>query len=96
MSHLLKFTEWQDVLGNWHCNDTSDLGHGSGYWWNIPRMLDIELTEYILLLKDTFHATNFSYSIEHNVLLWKWENYQYCHNFTLFVNKEAKKRKFFI
>lgn len=95
MSHLLKFTEWESSSG-WHCNDTSDLTNGSGYWWNVPRMLNIELTDYIILLKDKFNAVNFTYNIEKNVLLWKWENYSDCHKFTLFVNNEARKRKFFI
>ena len=96
MSHLLKFSEWQSPTGKWHCNDVSDLGAGSGYWWHVPRMLGIELPKYILFLKDKFNATNFSYSIEHDLLLWDWNNYDDCHKFVLFVNKEAKKRKFFI
>lgn len=95
MSHLLKFTEWESPSG-WHCNDVSDLAHGSGYWWNVPRMLNIELTDYILLLKDKFNAVNFTYNIEQNVLLWHWKNYNDCHAFASFVNKEAKKRKFFV
>lgn len=93
--HLLKFSEWESPTG-WQCNDVSDLAHGSGYWWIVPRMLNISLEEYVFLLKDKFHATNFKYNKDANVLLWKWNNYQDCHNFTLFVNKEAKKRKFFI
>lgn len=95
MSHLLKFSEWETVSG-WHCNDVSDLAHGSGYWWHVPRMLNIELTDYIYLLKNNFNATSFYYNIDTNVLLWKWKTYSDCHNFTLFVNKEARKRKFFI
>lgn len=95
MSHLLKFTEWQSAT-RWHCNDVSDLAHGSGYWWNVPRMLGIELTDYVLLLKNEFHATDFHYNPKYNVLLWKWKNYNDCHRFTLYVNNEAKKRKFFI
>lgn len=95
MSHLLKFTEWESPSG-WHCNDVSDLAHGSGYWWNVPRMLEISLTDYIILLKDTFHAFGFTYNKEANVLLWNWHNYSDCHAFVLFVNKEARKRKFFI
>ena len=95
MSHILKLSEWESPTG-WHCNDISDLAHGSGNWWNIPRMLNMELTDYIILLKDKFNAVNFTYSIEKNVLLWKWKSYSDCHKFTLFVNNEARKRKFFI
>ena len=95
MSHILKFSEWESPTG-WHCNYTSDLAHGSGNWWNVPRMLGIELTEYVLLLKNDFHAFNFSYDAKYNVLLWKWKNYNDCHKFVTYVNKEAKKRKFFV
>lgn len=95
MSHILKFSEWETATG-WRCNDVSDLANGSGYWWNVPRMLNMELTDYVLFLKEHFHATHFTYNIERNLLLWKWNSYNDCHKFTLFVNNEAKKRKFFI
>lgn len=95
MSHLLKLTEWESPTG-WHCGDTSDLANGSGYWWHIPRMLGIELSDYIFLLKDNFHATNFSYNKEKNVLLWHWKNYADCHKFVLYVNKKSRERSFFI
>lgn len=93
--HLLKFSEWESASG-WHCNDISDLANGSGNWWNPPRMLNISLTDYILLLKEKFNAYNFSYSKEKNVLLWSWKNYIDCHKFLLFINNEARKRKYFI
>lgn len=95
MSHLLKYTEWQSPSGKWYTNDVSDLAHGSGYWWHIPRMMEMELTDYILFLQKEYNATNFHYKKETNVLLWDW-NYGDCHRFTLWVNREAKKRKFFV
>ena len=73
MSHLLKFTVWEQN-GKWHCNDVSDLGHGSGYWWHPARMLGISLTDYVLLLKDEFHAVNFSFPNQ-KILLWDWQSY---------------------
>ena len=96
MSHILKYTEWQSPTGNWYANDVSDLAHGSGSWWHVPRMLQISLTDYILLLKNKYNATDFSYIKERNVLLWHWNNYNDCHKFILYINKEAKNRKFFI
>lgn len=97
MSHLLKYTEWQSANGQWHTGDTTRLAKGSNYWWHIPRMLNISLTDYILLLKDKFHATNFKFFPDNEcLLLWDWQNYNDCHNFTLFVNREARNRKFFI
>lgn len=95
MSHLLKLTEWESPTG-WHCNDVSDLANGSGNWWNVPRMLNIELTDYVLLLKNKFNAINFTYNTKSNVLSWLWKDYTDCHKFVLFINKEARKHKFFI
>lgn len=94
MSHIMKFTEWESN-GKWYCNDVSDLAHGSGYWWEPARMLNISLTDYILLLKNKFHATNFKFP-EQKILLWDWKSYSDCHNFVRFINQEAKKRKYFI
>lgn len=96
MSHLLKLTEWQTITGKWYTGDVSDLAAGSNNWWLIPRMLNVPLTDYILLLKDKFHANNFYYNMKQNFLTWDWPTRKECHNFTLYVNKEARKRKFFV
>lgn len=95
MSHIMKYTEWESATG-WHTGDLSDLAHNSNSWWYVPRMLNMELTDYILMLKNDYNVVNFHYSPEHNVLLYKWQSYNDCHKFTLFVNKEARKRKFLI
>lgn len=94
MSHLLKFTEWE-MNGKWYTNDVNDLAHGSAYWWHPARMLNIPLTDYVLLLKNQFHAINFKF-LNQKVLTWEWQSYADCHRFTLFINKEAIKRKYFI
>lgn len=93
MSHLMKYSEWQGASGKWYANDISDFKNGSGNWWNVPRMLNMELTDFILLLKNNYNA-NISY--HNNVFLWSWNHYNDCHKFVLFVNSEARKRKFFI
>ena len=93
--HLLKYTEWESSDG-WHTGDVSDLGHGSNYWWHPMRMLQMEVEDYILMLKDRFHVKKFVYFKDENVLLLKWENYIDCHTFTRFINSEARKRKFMI
>ena len=94
-NHLLKFSEWETPSG-WHCNDTSDLANGSGYWWHVPRMLNMPLTDYVLFLKNNYNAKNFHYNSEYNVLLWDWPSYSDCHKFMLFVNKTARKTQYFI
>ena len=96
MKHLLKFTEWQSITGKWHTGDVSSLGDKSNAWWHVPRMLDIPLTDYILLLRDKFNAYNFEYFSSSDLLLWDWKSYEDCHKFTLFVNREARKRNFLV
>ena len=96
MSHLLKYSEWQNATGDWLSGDVSKLAEGSNFWWHVPRMLQISLTDYVLLLKDKFHAKNLKYYKDVNLLVWNWDNYKDCHDFTLFVNRESRKRKFFV
>ena len=93
--HLLKYTEWEQN-GKWHTGDCSSLAKGSNYWWRPAKMLNMELTDYILMLRDKFHAINFRYNYDHNVLLFDWPSYKDCHTFTLFINKIAREKKYFI
>lgn len=95
MRHLLKYTEWEQN-GKWYAGDVSDLANGSNYWWIPARMLNISLTDYILLLRDQFNAYNFRYYYDSNLLLWDWKSQSDCHRFTLFINNNSKKLKFFI
>ena len=76
MAHIYHVSEWQSPTGRWHCNDVENLGNGSGYWWIPCRILDMQPTDFILLLKETFNASNFSYSEKSNVLLYykNWIN----------------------
>ena len=92
MSHIMKYTEWESN-GNWYSRDVSDLTHNSDAWWLPARMLNISLTDYIMILKNDYHAFDFRYFQDVNILLWKW-NYNDCHKFTLWINREARNRKF--
>lgn len=95
MAHLMKYSEWECALG-WRAGDISDLAHNSNYWGYPAKMLGISLTDYILLLKNNFNATDFKYFKDKNLLIWRWENYNDCHRWVLWINKEARKRKFMI
>lgn len=94
MSHLMKYTEWEGAA-TWHCGDVSDLAHNSNAWWYPARLLDMTPADYILFLRDKYHAYDFSYCEESNVLLWKW-SYKDCHAFVLFINERSRKKKFMI
>ena len=90
----MKYTEWESN-GNWHSGNITDLAHGSNYWWLPARMLNISPTDYILLLKNDFHAFDFRYFEKVNLLLWRWKK-EDCHKFTLWINRIARQRCFMI
>lgn len=92
MKQILKFSEWQGGADEWRCADTTTW---TG-WWYPARMLNISVTDYILLLKNKYHAENFYYIKDKNLLIWSWTNYNDCHAFVLFINKEARQRKFYV
>ena len=93
MKHILKYTEWESN-GKWYSGDVSDLANGSNFWWIPARMLNMDLDDFVLLLINTFKVEKIHYNKDKNVLCYSWENYIQCHKFTLFLNKEARKRKF--
>ena len=98
---LYRATEFQSSTGRWHAGDYNHVGANSSAWYYVPRMLNMELTDYIRLLVDTYHATLDGY-YEYTdgrppLLLYSWKNYDDCYKWTLIVNmvnREAKKRNF--
>lgn len=95
MSHLMKYTEWQSGSGKYCSGDVSDLAHNSNSWWYPARALGISVEDYVKMLINDFHAHNFYYSIDANVLFWDWTK-EDCHKFTLFINNVCRKKNFFI
>lgn len=91
MAHIYHVSEWQSPTGRWHCNDVEDLGNGSGYWWIPCRILGMAPTDFILMLKETFNASDFSYSVESNVLLYSWEKQSDMRRYKNWINEMARK-----
>lgn len=96
MVHLFKMTEWQGSSGRWYCNDITDLAGPSAKWWAPARVLNISLTDYIMLLRDTYNATVVKYNPEKDVLSVYWDKQTDVHRFVLYVNKEAKRKNFMV
>jgi hypothetical protein len=96
MAHLYKVSEWEGACGRWRCNDVQDLAGISGKWWVPARMLGMSLTDYILLLKDEFHADIESYYEPNDVLLFSWKDYASCHKYVLWINSMARKANFIV
>jgi hypothetical protein len=96
MKKLYKVNEWEDGTGKWRCNDTQDLSSVACKWWVPARILNISLTDYILLLKNNFKANIEGYYEPTDILTFSWENYASCHKYVLFINAAAKKANFII
>ena len=96
MPHILKVSNWETASG-FVVADTNDLGHDSAVWWHIPRMLNMSLVDYIKMLKDEYQVVDFKYiPASNHLLLFFFPTQAAAHKFELFVNREAKKRKYFI
>jgi hypothetical protein len=95
-ARLLRYTEWNDGLGNWECNDISDLASVRALWWAPARMLGISPAEYAQLIITNFHPDKIKYYIETDVLLYSWKNINDCRKFKNWLNAEARKRNFII
>lgn len=97
---IYKVTEYQSPTGKWHVGNYTAVGKNSNAWYYIPRMLNMPLTDYILMLRDKYNATIESWTEYDNgwppLLLYSWENHADAHKFLLMVNKEARARKFSI
>jgi hypothetical protein len=101
MKELYKLTEFQTATGAWECGCSTHLEQNSAAWFLPARALGISIEDYIHLLIDKYHIIPISYT-EYPDKDWpsffyfKWPDYNTMHSFVLYVNREAKKRNFFI
>lgn len=96
MAHVYKVDEWQSPTGEWYCNDVQDLAGISGKWWVPARILNLSLTNFVLLLKDKFNANIKTYYEPTDVLIFSWEKYAECHKYVLWINSMARKVNFIV
>lgn len=97
--HQYKSSEWQS--GNkWYVADTSDLANDSAAWWHPARMLNITPEEYILMLKNEYHANIDKWCPESNngksLLIFSWDNYSDAHKYLLYINRIARNKNWTI
>lgn len=87
---MAKISEWQGGGGSiWHAADISDLGHKSGSWYHIPRVLNIPLDEYVKILIQEYKVDYINLS-KNGFLNFYWKEYRKCHKFVLDMNKKLK------
>lgn len=91
-----KASQWQGGSGRWYVDCVDDLGGKSGLWWVPCRILGISPCDFVLLLKDKFNASHFSY--RNDVLIYSWDKDQYAdaHRWLLYLNKIAREKQIII
>ena len=96
MAKLLRYEEWQGISGDWYCNDTSDLSHGSGYWWLPARMMKLSPAQYIQWVIDNFHPDTISHSEDCSYVGFSWKNQNEMRRYKNKINALARQEKFMI
>lgn len=94
MAHLYRMSEWEGCSGHWFVNDLEELSSVSSKWWTPVRMLGMTPNEYVLMLKNKFHANYISYTKESNVLIFSFKTQAEARVFKNYMNKEARKRNY--
>lgn len=91
---ILKVTEWDVLEKRWYVADTTT--HTG--WWEIPRMLEMELTDYIKMLIEKYNADiRFFKEYEdkkNSLLCFCFYKYQDAHMFLLDVNRIARQKQY--
>lgn len=93
---LLKYTEWQTGSGKWYCNDTSCLTSVRSMWYTPARLLNLPLENFVQMLINDFEVDYITLKNKTLIYSWDEEHYALCHKFVLWINAEARKRKFII
>lgn len=91
---VLKYTEWTDGIGNWYCNDTSNLSGLNGLWWVPARMLNLSPAEYAKMLIERFKPDNIKYFEDTDVLVYSWKSQAQMRLFKNWLNAQARKYNF--
>ena len=93
MRNILKVTEYESGAGGcWYVTGTQQ---GAGWNWKyIPNMLQLDIKSYISLLKK-YGANKIKYYAPTDCLLYSFDKAETAHKWTLFVNREAKKRNYY-
>lgn len=94
---VYKMTEWESTAsGLWYCNDISNIGNGSGNWWNAARACNISPAAFIELLVTQFCPDYCFYNQEKNFLFWAWKDKESMRKFKNYINRKARENNYII
>lgn len=91
---LFTLKEWEGA-GCWYVACTDDLAHNSGAWYMPARAANIPLVDFILTLKNDYHA-DVHFHGDTNFVYYSFKEYKDAHRFLLDFNKKARQNKFMI
>ena len=86
-----KISEWCGGGGDiWYTAPISEPANSiKKKWWYPARMMNMELTDYINLIKE-YGGTNFKYYAPTDVLYFCFKSYREAHSFVLYINRLAR------
>lgn len=93
---LLKYVEWNDGMGNWLCNDTSDLCSIRALWWAPARMLNLSPAAFVEMLIRDFKPDKIQYFEEADVLVYSWKSQTAMRKYKNWLNAQARKFQFIV
>lgn len=93
-SKVYKLSEWQSPSGIWHVAHIDNMRFNR--WWILPQALGISYEDYILMLKEQYHASHFSFCIfedaRNSYLGFGFDVYKDAHQYLLDMNKILRKK----
>lgn len=85
---------WQGSSGKWYCNNTKNLGAGSGEWYLPARILDMTPAAFIEYLIKEFKPDYCYYDEDKNFFSYAWADYGNCNRWKLYINKVSRQKNF--
>ena len=90
----LKYAEFQGGSGYWYINCPDAIGKVQNQWWYMARIRNLSPAAYLEMLVKDYHAI-VKFNGKTLLYSWKKENYGKMHSFLLWINREARNRKFY-
>ena len=95
MQKLVKFSEWQDMSGNWHVAYTDSFKENINNFVIPARVMEMSLDKYYKWVIDNFDPIIHTYNNK-GLIIFSWTDYSKAHSLLLKLNREARNKNFLI
>lgn len=96
MFKVYKMVEWQAASGVWYVNVPGKVGTAANAWWVPPRILDIPVNDYVLLLREEYGAENIKYFEDSNTLIFSFPTQLLARKYKNWINTKARNKNFLV